>query len=174
MEKEKLFNLLDVATKNHSIRVAELSMEIAKRMGIKDYQSIYEIAKFHDIGKLKIDSKILFKPDRLTDEEFDIIKTHPKLGVEIMSDYFDKNDLNVILYHHENVDGSGYYQKTVKDIPLFSKIIRIADVYDALISSRCYKDAYSKEDALFIMNHNVGKQFDRKIFSEFLMIVLND
>lgn len=169
--KEELFDKLDEGTKNHSLRVANLSKKIAESLNISSSNRIYEIAKFHDIGKLKIDPKVLFKPDRLTIEEFEIIKQHPKLGIELIQDYFGTDDLKSILYHHENVDGSGYYGIT--KIPIAAKIIRVADVYDALTSTRCYKDAYNKEDALFMMSHNIGTQFDQKIFEKFLKIIMN-
>ena len=174
MNKEIIFEKLDDSTKNHSIRVAELTRKIAIELQLSNLDEIYEIAKFHDIGKLKIDKDILFKTDRLISEEFEIIKQHPNFGVEIMKQYFSEQNLNCILCHHENIDGTGYYNKTDCEIPLVSKIIRIVDVYDALVSSRCYKDAYSKEDALFIMHRNVGKFFDRKIYSILLKLIIEN
>ena len=170
---EKIFENLDDLTKTHSIQVAELSSKIAKKLNFTDadVKEVYKLAKYHDVGKQLIPKSILLKPERLTDTEFEIIKKHPIFGVELMKDHLTEKELDVILYHHENVDGSGYFEKEDYQIPYIAKIIRIADVYDALISSRCYKDAYTKEDALLIMSRNVYKFFDPKIFGVFLKIV---
>lgn len=166
-----LFENLDDLTKYHSIRVADLSKAIAKKLQISNIENVYEIAKFHDIGKQLIDQSIILKPEKLTDEEFEIIKTHTKLGVKLMRDYMTEEHLKCILYHHENVNGTGYYQKKDFEIPYVAKIIRITDVYDALTSTRCYKDAYDKKDALFLMKNNVGQLFDNDIFQVFLSLV---
>lgn len=160
--REENFERLDTVTKEHSIRVAELSMNIAKELG---YQStdLFLTALYHDIGKLKISDSILFKPDRLTDVEFTEMKKHPIYGYAMMEKLFTQRQCEIILYHHENEDGSGYFHKKGKDIPFESKIIRVADVYDALVSQRCYKSTLSQNETMDIMQKSIG-MFDRTVF----------
>ena len=123
----------------------------------------------HDLGKIAIDDSILRKPGRFTPEEFEVMKTHSAEGARIVSDILKDTDdeefrkiaVNVAHYHHERVDGSGYPDGLKGDeIPLEARIMAIADVYDALVSKRVYKESYSFEKADRIIIEGMGTQFD--------------
>ena len=126
----------------------------------------------HDIGKIGIPDHILLKPGRLEPEEWEIMKTHAQVGADILAG--DNSDLMVMAQqiartHHEKWDGSGYPQgKKGEDIPLSARILALADVYDALTSSRCYKDAFSHVHSKDIIIEGRGKHFDPDIVDAFL------
>ena len=133
------------------------------------YERIIKAAPMHDLGKIAVDDAILRKPGRFTPEEYEVMKTHAAEGAkivrEILADTDDREFCriaeNVAHYHHERYDGSGYPDKLKGDeIPLEAKIMAIADVYDALVSKRVYKDSYSFEDADRIILEGMGTQFD--------------
>lgn len=130
-------------------------------------------APLHDIGKVGIPDAILRKPGKLTKEEFEVIKTHTILGYEALqkseelmgaTESFLKYAGQIILYHHEKWDGSGYmYGLKGNDIPLPARIMAVADVYDALTDKRCYKERYSHTTALSIISDDSGSHFDPQI-----------
>jgi putative two-component system response regulator len=135
----------------------------------------------HDIGKLMIPKSILTKPSKLTDEEFNIIKTHAKLGGDILKSAnntfkakFDKDSYlkvasDIAMYHHERYDGKGYPYGLEKDeIPLCARVVAVADVYDALRSKRCYKDGFSHEKSMDIIKSESGKAFDPVLVDIFM------
>ena len=133
----------------------------------------------HDIGKVGISDLILNKPGKLTPEEFDIIKEHVQIGVNIIDqiiartgeDDFLKNARLFAAYHHENWDGTGYpYNLSGKNIPLQGRIMAISDVYDALISVRPYKKAFTSEEAVDIIVKESGRRFDPMIIEVFYEI----
>lgn len=135
----------------------------------KYWDDLIKSASLHDLGKISIADKILNKPGSLDKEEFDSIKTHPEKSKEIIDKVFEKiNDTgllevaqNVALYHHEKYNGEGYPKGlSGEDIPLEARIMAIADVYDALVSERCYKKPYSFEEAYKIMKDSMGSHFD--------------
>lgn len=157
----------DEYTKGHSLRVAIYSRQLAKRMGLPDYEQerIYYIGLLHDIGKIGIPSSILTKPSKLTDEEYEIIKRHPLLGFNIMKDFSSiKGAQEGIRYHHERYDGKGYNDGLKgEEIPLEGRIICVADSYDAMSSRRCYRDSLSYDYILDELKKNSGVQFDPNI-----------
>ena len=123
----------------------------------------------HDLGKIAVDDDILRKPGRFTPEEYDTMKSHAAEGARIVHDILKENDdkefiqiaENVAHYHHERVDGSGYPDHLKGDeIPLEARIMAMADVYDALVSKRVYKEPYSFEEADRIILDGMGTQFD--------------
>lgn len=131
----------------------------------------------HDIGKIVIPDSILKAPRKLTDEEFEVMKTHAVRGAEIIETLFtnlEEEDYisyaaNIAKFHHEWWNGNGYPTKSVEeDIPLVARIAAIADVFDALISSRCYKSAYRVDEAFDIMQTENGSHFDPKLFDAFM------
>jgi len=125
----------------------------------------------HDLGKVGIGNKVLSKKGKLTAAEFKSIKKHPQIGAEIIKQIrFLKEVIPLILYHHERFDGQGYLEGLKdKDIPLGARIIALADVYEALISDRPYRKAYSKEEALdIIKKEGRGTQFDPEIVDIFV------
>ncbi len=125
-------------------------------------------ALLHDVGKLGIPETILNKPGKLTDEEWEIMKQHPKLGVEFMKPlYFFRTITPWILYHHERVDGKGYYKIPKEQIPLESRIIAVCDTYSAITMRRSYKDAMHHEVAMSIINECAGTQLDSSLVEYF-------
>ena len=139
--------------------------------------NIIKAAPMHDLGKIAVDDKILRKPDRFTPEEFEIMKTHASEGARIVheilrgtDDYaFHRMAENVAHYHHERWNGSGY-PKGLKgvEIPLEARIMAVADVYDALVSKRVYKEAFGFEEANAIMMESFGKHFDKSLEKYYL------
>ncbi len=160
-------------TKKHSDRVGNLVKELTSvlKLSEDDADIIIKAAKLHDIGKIAIPDRILEKPGRLTKEEWEIIKTHPEKGAQIVKELTSfKKGTNIILHHHERWDGKGYPDKLKgEEIPLGSRIISLADSFDAMISYRIYRDKNSKKkrktikEALKEINNNSGTQFDPKI-----------
>ncbi|MCL2174829.1 MAG: response regulator [Treponema sp.] len=141
-----------------------------------DIDVVVSSARMHDLGKVAVTDLILNKPGKLTDEEFEIIKTHAAEGEKIIDDIISESGDEAFLqnaklfagYHHERWDGLGY-PRGLKgtDIPLQGRIMAIADVYDALVSERSYKSAFSHEKAVSIILESKGKQFDPKIIDVF-------
>ncbi len=145
---------LDLEIFLHSKRVAIYVKKIAKLMKLSSKQSndLVLLALNHDIGKARIPSNILNKKDKLSHSEFEIVKRHTQFGADILMEYgYCLEICNVVKFHHENFDGSGYYGLKGKSIPMAARILRIADVYEALTTDRCYRRAYTREAALEIM-----------------------
>lgn len=164
----------DKYTAGHSERVAGISLQIGTAMGLSDKQlETLEIAAlFHDIGKLGIPDHILLKPERLTDAEFGYIKEHPQIGVNILAsiDFF-KDALSIILHHHERFDGKGYPSNNAGQyIPVESRIIAVADTYDAITSDRPYRKGLSQDIALDEILKHKGTQFDSQVVDAFMEI----
>jgi putative two-component system response regulator len=142
-------------------------------------QEIYiKAVPLHDIGKIAIPDSILLKPAKLTMEEFEIIKTHSRIGSEII-DSLLQNDRDIYLtccydicrFHHERWDGKGYPDGlSGKDIPLPARLLAIVDVYDALVSSRIYKQAFSHKKAVDIITQGMNSQFDPTLVMAFLEV----
>lgn len=178
-ERETLLRLArageyrDEETGNHVIRMAKYSRVIAEQLGFsKDEADVIEMAApMHDIGKIGIRDDILLKPGKLTSEEFEIMKNHTKIGYDILKDSpskFLQMGAVIALNHHEKFDGTGYpYGKKGNDIPIEARIVAIADVYDALVSERPYKNAWSVQAALEHMESHKGKHFDPECFEAF-------
>lgn len=171
----KILEYYDKYTQGHSLRVAEISQKIAEELGLpqKDVLNAYWTGLVHDIGKVAISTNILNKEGRLTDEEYSIIKKHPIYGFEFLSTSDSLKDIaKFVLYHHERWDGKGYPEGLKgEDIPLISRIIAIADSWDAMTSKRAYREALSYEEALQEIVNNSGKQFDPNIVEVFLEII---
>ncbi len=160
-------------TGEHVKRVGNISLALAKELEIEeDKLSYFSLAAMlHDIGKIGIPDSILNKPGKLSDEEFEIMKTHTTLGHKILSvvDHpFFELASTIAFYHHENWNGSGY-PKGLKgeEIPIEARIVAIADVYDALTSNRVYRPAWSERDALDFIQKQKGIKFDPKIVGIF-------
>ncbi len=165
-----LFDLrsYDDYTFHHSVNVGVFAVAVGRRMGLKEEDlNLLSLAGIcHDLGKSKIDKAIINKPSKLTDEEFQEIKNHPRFSYEILSNNPEIPSVvkQAALLHHENENGSGYpFGKEDKEIPLFAKIIHAVDVYDALTCKRAYKDPFAPVDALEYMNSGKGILFDAKI-----------
>jgi len=163
---------VDVYTKGHSERVSHYSVELAKAIQYEDVESIRLSGLLHDIGKISVDTKILNKPSGLTPAEFEEIKRHPVMSYQILeaSDIF-KDVKNIVKYHHEKMDGTGY-PDGIKgdDIPIGARIVAIADVFDSLTSKRSYREAMTVQDALEIIENTKGSHFDLDLVEAFLPI----
>ena len=129
----------------------------------------------HDIGKIGIADSILLKPGKLTTEEFDVMKSHPEIGAEILGDSqvpLLKMARTVALHHHEKWDGSGYpFGLKEEDIPIEARIVAMADVFDALTSERPYKKAWTVEAALDYQKEQKGRHFDPTLVDLFQTIL---
>jgi PAS domain S-box-containing protein/putative nucleotidyltransferase with HDIG domain len=163
---ETLANALDIrehGTERHSFRVAELTVKIAREMGIEENKlsDIRWGALLHDIGKIGIPDSILLKPSKLTEDEWAIMKTHPEIGYRLLKNIrFLAGALDIVLYHHERYDGNGYpIGLRAKEIPLPARIFAVVDAYDAMTSDRPYRKAISHEEAIKEIVNASGKQF---------------
>lgn len=170
-------DLRDEKTEEHSRRVTEITMKIAMKMGIKDDElaHIRRGALLHDIGKMGISDKILLKPGKLTDQEWEIMKRHPIFAYEMLSPIsFLQPALDIPYCHHEKWDGSGYPRGLKgKQIPIAARIFAVVDVYDALSSKRPYRKAWPKEKVLKYIKEQSGKYFDPEIVELFLQEIEN-
>ena len=163
----------DEYTYHHSLSVAVLSIAIGQEMGLNDEQlrELGQCAIMHDIGKTTISPELINKPGRLTKEEFDIVKKHAENGGKYLAEceIGDIKLWNIVSHHHEKIDGSGYPKGlTGKDIPLFSQIISVADVYDAVTSYRSYRTPMSPAEAIELVMSEIGRSFDYGIVSSFI------
>lgn len=158
----------------HVQRVAEISRALGMLEGTlasEDVKMLYLAAPLHDVGKILVDNAILHKNGKLDVSEFDIIKKHPTYGVKILKKSEKKliKTARIIAYeHHENWDGTGYPRGLKgEEIHIFGRIVAIADVLDALINNRSYKDAWSFEQAVSFILENSGKKFDPRLVNIF-------
>ncbi|WP_456271015.1 HD-GYP domain-containing protein [Bacillus sp. AK031] len=170
----KTLDSRDKYTAFHSENVANYSVLIAKQLGLSktECRKIELGAKLHDIGKIGIPESILNKPGKLTSEEYEIIKSHTTKGYEMVNHIkiFEKNDiLDAILYHHEREDGSGYPEGLAGErIPVIAKIIAVADSFDAMTSSRIYRETNSRDSALSEIKKGRGIHYDAQVVDAFL------
>lgn len=167
----------DMSLKAHSQNVCKISTELGKIMGLSEGQlnELRIAALLHDIGKIKIPNEVLNKKGHLTNEEMDIMKKHVIYGAEMVQNIgYDGYIINAVLSHHERPDGKGYPEGLCsEDIPLLSKIIAVADSYDAMTSRRIYREnVLSKEEALQELKDNSGKQFDPEVIRIFIENVI--
>lgn len=171
-EQELLFRMSraaefrDPETGAHIQRMAHYSHLIAQRLGlpVDDQQLILQAAPMHDVGKIGIPDYILLKPGALTPEEFGVMKTHAALGFELLKGSEStilQSAASIAISHHEKFDGSGYPYGVAGDaIPLFGRIVAVADVFDALTSERPYKKVWPIEKAVAYLREGEGKHFD--------------
>jgi putative two-component system response regulator len=167
----------DDATGGHIQRVGRLSAELATALGLPDgdVDLIARTAPLHDVGKIAVPDRILLKPARLTAEEFEQVKVHSWIGAQILSgENFPLLSMagRIALTHHERWDGTGYPQGlSGEDIPLEGRIVAVADVFDALLSERPYKRAWSFDAAVAEIVGQRGRQFDPDVVEAFIGVV---
>ncbi len=167
----------DRYTFDHSSRVALISYNIAKQLnlGLKDVDRIYKAAMIHDVGKIIVPDEILQKKGKLTQDEFEKIKLHVKELKNILSDVYEfiKEIVDVAELHHERLNGQGYpYGYTAKDIPLESRILAVADTFDALIIDRPYRPGFSFSKAIHILKEDAEKnKLDPFLVDTFIKII---
>ncbi len=168
----------DTYTRGHSMRVAEYSRELAKRMGknARELEDIYYIGLLHDIGKIGISNKIINKPGRLTEEEYNVIRSHPKIGAEILGNISELPDICIgAHWHHEHYDGTGYPDNLAGgEIPEVARIIGVADAYDAMSSRRSYRDVLPQEVVRGEIEKGKGIQFDPVIAEHMITMIDED
>jgi HD-GYP domain-containing protein (c-di-GMP phosphodiesterase class II) len=159
----------------HSARVCDYALKVGNALGFSDEQLIIleAAALLHDFGKICVDEKLLKKPESLQGDERCEVEKHVLRGYHILSGFVDLDEaLKGIRSHHEHYNGLGYPQGlTDGNIPLYGRIIAVADAYDAMTSDRPYRKAKTKQDALDEIKQNAGQQFDPHIVEVFLTVV---
>lgn len=173
-----LLDTKDNYTAAHSESVRRLSLNLAKSMGLPA-DRIFEIsvaASLHDIGKVNVPLSILNKPDKLTNEEYDVIKMHPIHSFNMLEGFSSFGDIrDIALHHHERIDGRGYPDGLTGDeLSIGAKIVAVADTYDAITSTRSYRHALSHEYAIAEIQRVSGSQLDSQVVSAFLAMDFNN
>lgn len=178
---EAFLNLARLKTKDdytymHSVAVCALMIALGKQLGLEgeDLKEAGLAGLLHDVGKMMIDEEVLNKPGKLTDEEFNIVKDHPRKGWEILqgSSGITAIALDVCLHHHERMDGKGYPEKlAAEQISLYAKMGAVCDVYDALTSNRCYKNGWEPAETIRKMAEWRNGHFDERVFQAFVKTI---
>ena len=161
----------DPYTRGHSSRVERHAFNIAVALGLslKEIEVLRKAASLHDVGKMRIPNSVLHKPGKLDDNERALIEEHPVLGAWMVASIGDEHIVRTVRHHHERWDGTGYPDRIEGNhIPLFSRIIAVADTYDAITSTRSYRAGGSRRKALEIIRAESGKQFDPLVVEAFL------
>lgn len=171
----KALDLRDKETEGHTKRVTEMSIWLARAIGV-DEEKILHIKRgglLHDIGKMGVPDSILLKPDKLTKEEWEIMRKHPVFAYEMLSPItYLRPALDIPYCHHEKWDGTGYPRNLKgEEIPLSARIFAVVDVWDALTSDRPYRLAWTKERAFNYVKEQSGKHFDPQVVSAFLDLI---
>lgn len=183
-EKESLLNTLlglsmivearDPYTGGHLWRVSQFSKLLAQEAGLSRRNvALCEVGGFlHDLGKVGVPDAILNKPDRLTDTEFSVIRTHPAVGGRLLANHPLANlAMEAVVGHHERPDGAGYPHGLAGEvIPEVARIVSIADAFDAMTSTRAYRKGMPIEKALAIIGNEIGRQFDADLTRHFLAL----
>lgn len=168
----------DRSIKGHSSRVARLAHLVGKRMGLKEEELkiLRHAALLHDIGKIGIREYILEKPFELDPEEYNKMKEHINIGIEIIKPLrFLRDTIPVIRHHHENYDGTGYPDGLKGDeIPLLARILSICDVYDSITNERIYANKLTKDEAIEFLKKYSGKKFDPQIVNKFIEVISHE
>ena len=167
----------DPYTKGHSKRVAQYAMKIAEKAGknAEQIEEIFLVSLLHDVGKICIPDDIMLKPGKMTDEEYEFMKSHTTKGIEILESIKDNWDddfaeavKEICRWHHERYDGRGYPDRLEGDkIPISAQLVSIADTYDALVTDRVYKKAYTKQEAFKMMTGGECGEFSPQIMEAF-------
>ncbi|MBF0329600.1 MAG: HD domain-containing protein [Nitrospirae bacterium] len=172
---ERISKIKDASMGNHSLRTGHYARLIAENIGMskEDQDIIFHAAQIHDIGNVCISDKILFKPGKLTDEEFKIVKSHTIEGYQFLKDRenrYLKAAAIIALTHHERLDGSGYPHGLLSpDIPVWGKIMAVVDVFDALTSKGPYREPWTINDAAAVLAKNKGILFATEFVDIFIL-----
>lgn len=170
----KALDLRDKETEGHTLRVTEMTLRLARAMGISETEQVHvrRGALLHDIGKMGIPDTILLKPGRLNEEEWEIMRRHPVYAYDLLSPIaFLRPALDIPYCHHEKWDGTGYPRGLRgEEIPLAARIFAVVDVWDALLSDRPYRPAWPKEKVREYILEQAGKHFDPKVVEVFLKL----
>src|SRR6059058_6142295 len=175
---ETLINAMeakDLYLRGHSQRVAELAGQLAVELGLEESvcEDLRVAGRLHDVGKIGIREDILNKPDRLTTEEYDHVKRHVQIGLDILAPLFHiKQPLKYVEHHHEHWNGAGYPLGLAgEEIPLGARILCAADTFDALTSKRAYREPLEPLAALEHLRVDVSKQFDPAVYDALVRVV---
>jgi putative two-component system response regulator len=175
---ETLINAMeakDLYLRGHSQRVAELAGQLAAELGLDEAtcEDLRVAGRLHDVGKIGIRESVLNKPDRLSSEEFDHVKRHVQIGLDILAPLFHiKQPLKYVEHHHEHWNGAGYpLGLTGEEIPLGARILSVADTFDALTSKRAYREPLEPMAALEHLRVDVGRQFDPCVYDALVRLV---
>ncbi|MEX0796221.1 MAG: HD domain-containing phosphohydrolase [Acidimicrobiia bacterium] len=155
----------------HVHRVSDLAVDLGTGLGLKDddLDCLALAGVLHDVGKIHLDPMILGKPGPLDETEKDLMQRHPELGFAMTRNRLDSRVSEAILYHHERFDGRGYpFGLTGQAIPILSRIVLVADAFDAMTSSRAYQPALPIDFAISEILRNVGTQFDPEVVDIFI------
>ncbi len=166
--------LRDLETKGHTDRVVALTVALGQRLGFPDLEGLRMGAYLHDLGKLAIPDSILLKPGTLSDAEWRIMQSHCDIGFGMLEHlgFLSQTARNIVRYHHERVDGSGYpFGLAREEIPLEARLFAVVDVYDALIHPRPYKAAWRCEDALCELRRQAGQTLDAAVVEAFIELI---
>jgi putative two-component system response regulator len=168
----------DPYSAGHSHRVKDLCVAIGERLGVppKDIETLGEGALVHDIGEIGVREEVLNKPGKLTDEEFEHVKSHVRLAADMLSFVEDFADIvPLVQLHHERLDGSGYpFGMSGDAIPLLPRILAVADTYDALISDRPHRPALARHRAVAVIQQGRGREFDERVVDVLLALLESD
>ena len=185
MKANKFLQLLiEIIDKNdpyksgHSEKVAKLSALIGRQLNLSKTQldALEFGSLLHDLGKVLLPGELWCTPEKLADEEFEIVRKHSRLGAELLQSCdFSENVINIVKYHHEMWNGTGYPEKLQKEeIPLLARIVALAEVYISMISYELYSDSLEKEKAVKKIKNDSGLRFDPKIVQAFLQVISDD
>jgi putative nucleotidyltransferase with HDIG domain len=170
----RALELRDLETEGHTLRVTDMTIQLAQEMGVKSADLIHvrRGALLHDIGKMAVPDRILLKPGKLLEDEWEIMKQHTVYAYEMLRPIeFLRPAIDIPYCHHERWDGVGYpRQLKGKQIPLFARLFAVADVWDALTSERPYRKAWTEEEAFEHIVSNAGKHFDPQVVELFQML----
>ena len=170
----RALELRDRETEGHCQRVTELTRQVALELGLdtSELVHVHRGALLHDIGKMGIPDNILLKPDKLTDDEWQIMRYHPVYAYEMLSPIsFLRQAVQIPYSHHEKWDGTGYPRRLREEqIPLAARIFAVVDVWDALTSDRPYRQAWPQEKALSYIRERTGTEFDPQVVEAFLRV----
>ncbi len=168
-------DIRDTYTSDHSQRIASLGVETAKLLDCESdiVQRIYWGSLLHDIGKIGIPDRILLKPGPLNEDEWDVIKTHPDIGANLIQPIKQLTDISPIIKHsHERYDGTGYPDGlAAEDIPIGARIVAVVDAFSAMMDNRPYKGANTLDETIAELKRYSGRQFDPKVVAAFLKVI---
>jgi HD-GYP domain-containing protein (c-di-GMP phosphodiesterase class II) len=171
----RALDLRDRDTEGHTERVTDMAIKLARRLHLSESELVHirRGSILHDIGKMAIPDGILLKPGPLTEDEWEVIRQHPRYAYELLSPIsYLGQAVDIPHYHHEKWDGTGYPDGLRENqIPLHARLFAVIDVYDALTSHRPYRSAWSTQKAIDYVRDQIGKHFDSAIVQQFLLMM---
>ena len=172
----RALELRDVEPEGHSQRVTEMAVQLARAVGLeeRDLVHVRRGALLHDIGKMGVPDRILFKLGPLTEDEWDVMRQHPLYAYELLAPIaYLRPALDIPYCHHEKWDGTGYPQGLEREqIPLAARLFAVVDVWDALYADRCYRAAWPEDDVNDYLHEQAGKHFDPQMVEAFFDLLL--